>query len=93
MAAGPGWVFVLTGLWIAGGLSVLLALPGVDAPDAALVFGLPRRAAFLLLGVGLAPGLFLPVAYGLVFRRHTLSEEDLEQLRAAAARVAGEENP
>jgi hypothetical protein len=93
---GPGWVFLLTGLWISAGLSVLLALPGVDAADAPLFLGLPRRAAFLLLGVGLAPGFVLPVAYGVIFRRHTLSEEDLARLHEVAARVAaatGEDAP
>lgn len=85
-----GLLFLGTGLWVAVGLTVLLALPGVDAPDAPLVLGLPRRAAFLLLGIGVAPGLVVPVAYGLVFDRHTLSEEDLEELRRVAAQVAAE---
>lgn len=81
------WVFVVTGLWVAGGLVALLALPGVDAPDAPLVLGLPRRAAFLLLGVGLAPGFVIPLAYGLVFDRETLTDQDLERLHEAARRV------
>ncbi|HSM04049.1 MAG TPA: hypothetical protein VK858_05485 [Longimicrobiales bacterium] len=91
-AVSPGIValFLGTGLWVAGGLSLLLALPGVDPPDAALVFGLPRRAAFLLLGVGVAPGLVVPVAYARVFDRHTLTEEDLERLRRVAAEVRAE---
>lgn len=67
---------------------VLLALPGVDAADATLVLGLPRRAAFLLLGVGLAPGLILPLAYARVFDDQTLSDDDLERLKQAAERVA-----
>jgi hypothetical protein len=86
-----GLLFLGTGLWVAGGLTLLLALPGVDAPDAPLVLGLPRRAAFLLLGIGVAPGLVVPVAYGLVFPRHTLSENDLEELRRVAAEVAAEQ--
>jgi hypothetical protein len=90
------WVFVATGVWVAGGLMLLLALPGVDRPDAPLFLGLPRRAAFLLLGVGLAPGLVIPLAYGLAFDRDTLSEDDLHELREAARRVreaAGERPP
>lgn len=71
---------------------VLLALPGLDAPDAELFLGLPRRAAFLLLGVGLLPGLVVPLAYGLVFDRQTLTEEDLGRLREVAARIR-EEGP
>lgn len=90
LAPGVGLLFLGTGLWVAVGLSILLALPGVDAGDAPLVLGLPRRAAFLLLGVGVAPGLVVPVAYGLVFDRHTLAREDLEELRRVAAEVAAE---
>jgi hypothetical protein len=90
LSTGVGLLFLGTGLWVAAGLTVLLALPGVDAGDAPLVFGLPRRAAFLLLGVGVAPGLVVPVAYGLLFDRHTLSQDDLDQLRKVAAEVAAE---
>lgn len=93
---GLAWLFVATGVWVAGGLMLLLALPGVDRPDAALFLGLPRRAAFLLLGVGLAPGFVIPLAYGLAFDRDTLSEDDLHELREAARRVreaAGERPP
>lgn len=84
-------LFLGTGAWVAGGLIALLALPGVDPADAPLVLGLPRRAAFLLLGVGVAPGLVIPVAYARVFDRHTLTEADLDALRRVAAEVAGEE--
>lgn len=87
VSPGLGWVLVGTSAWVAGGLMVLLALPGVDAADAPLVLGLPRRAAFLLLGVGLAPGFVLPLAYARVFDEQTLSEEDLAELKAAADRV------
>lgn len=92
VSPGLGWVLVATCAWVAGGLMFLLALPGVDAADTPLILGLPRRAAFLLLGVGLAPGFILPLAYARVFDEQTLSEEDLERLEAAAERVrrAGE---
>lgn len=83
-------LFLGTGVWVAGGLSILLAAPGVDPADAPLVLGLPRRAAFLLLGVGVAPGLVVPVAYGLLFDRHTLGEDDLDRLRRLAREVAAE---
>jgi len=66
---------------------LLLALPGADPANAPLILGLPPRAAFLLLGIGLGPALLIPVAYALVFDRHTLTPEDLDRLRAAAERV------
>ena len=88
---------MLTAAWVSGGMLALLALPGLDAPDAPLLLGLPRRAAFLLLGLGLLPGLVIPLAYGVVFDRQTLTEEDLSRLRETAARVrremAGEAEP
>ncbi len=83
-------LFVGIGLWVAGGLSILLAVPGLDAADAPLFLGLPRRAAFLLLGVGVAPGLVVPVAYGVLFERHALGSDDLERLRRVAREVADE---
>jgi hypothetical protein len=90
LSTGIGMLFLGTGLWVAAGLTLLLALPGVDAAEAPLVLGLPRRAAFLLLGIGVAPGLIVPVAYGIVFDRHTLSADDLDELRRVASEVAAE---
>ena len=83
-------LFAGIGLWVAVGLSILLAAPGIDAADAPLFLGLPRRAAFLLLGVGVAPGLVVPVAYGLLFDRHTLGPDDMERLRRVAREVERE---
>lgn len=90
LSPGTAWLFLLTGGWVAGGLCLLLALPGVDAADAPLFLGLPRRAAFLLLGVGVAPGLVVPLAYALVFDRETLTEADLQELRQVAEAVRRE---
>ncbi|MDT8341752.1 MAG: hypothetical protein RQ751_09595 [Longimicrobiales bacterium] len=87
---GVGWLFLGTAAWVSGGLLALLALPGVDPADAPLVLGLPRRAAFLLLGVGLAPGLVVPLAYALVFDRDTLPPDDLARLHDVARRVREE---
>lgn len=58
-----------------------LLLPGVTEP---LIFGLPRRAAIVLYGIGLLPALILPIAYALTFDDLTLTEEDIERVRAAA---------
>jgi hypothetical protein len=67
---------------IVGGFSAALALPGDEGAGAALVFGLPVRAAIVLYGIGLLPMLVLPLAYALTFDRMTLSEADLERVRA-----------
>lgn len=70
-------------LILAGGFAAVMALPA-ETPDAPLYFGLPLRAAIVLLGVGLLPLLFLPLAYALTFDEMTLSEADLERVRSAA---------
>ncbi len=55
-------------------------LPGSPG-DEALVLGLPRRAAWLLYGVGLFPGLLLGIIYAIGFRRLVLDPARLEALR------------
>jgi hypothetical protein len=88
-AARPGGLgplripFALTFLILAGGFALALSLPA-EAPGAALILGLPVRAAVVLLGVGLLPLLVLPVAYAMTFDAMTLSEADLERVRRAA---------
>jgi hypothetical protein len=69
---------------IAGAFALALALPPEMAGDA-LWLGLPRRAAVLLYGIGLLPLFVLPLAYAWSFETHTLSEADLERVRAAVA--------
>lgn len=88
---GPAFgIFLATGLWIVLGFAVVLLLPAEDPLDPQLLMGLPLRAAILIYGVGLAPALFLPWAYARIFEQHTLSEEQLQALRAAGRRVASE---
>lgn len=87
---GSLWVpFTFVLLVVGGGLGALLVMPAADPADPALVLGLPPRAALLLYGIGLLPTLVVPVAYALTFDRLTLSEEDLERVRAAARAGAG----
>jgi hypothetical protein len=74
-------ILVTVGI-VAGGLLLAWALPGVGEP---LWFGLPRRAAIVLYGVGLLPVFVLPLAYALTFDRVTLCAEDIERVRAARA--------
>jgi hypothetical protein len=75
---------------LAGGFAAVLALPPADPADPALFLGLPTRAAIVLLGVGLLPLFVLPVAYALTFDDTTLTEGDLERVRAAALRIREE---
>jgi hypothetical protein len=66
------------------GLMVAWAMPGADEP---LWFGLPRRAAIVLYGVGLLPMFVLPLSYALTFDRVTLRAEDLARVRSARAEM------
>lgn len=68
-----------------GAFAAALLLPAAGEP---LLLGLPRRAAIVLYGVGLVPALILPVAYALTFDELTLTEEDIERVREAAAKTS-----
>lgn len=76
--------FALVFLILAGGFSLVLALPAVDPAKPTLFLGLPPRAAVVLLGIGLLPLLVLPIAYALTFDEMTLNEADWERIREAA---------
>lgn len=70
------------------GFGTALTLPPETTADARLWFGLPRRAAIVLYGIGVLPLFLLPIAYALTFESMTLREEDMA--RVAAARRARE---
>ncbi len=78
-----GWAFAFVFVVLAGGFAATMLLPA-EAPGAPLYFGLPLRAAIVLIGIGLLPLLVLPLAYALTFDEMTLSEDDLARVRAAA---------
>lgn len=85
-----GFLLVPIGLTITiviAGLLLAWGLPGESEP---LWFGLPRRAAIVLYGVGLLPMFVLPVAYALTFDRVTLRPEDIAAVRAARAKMIRE---
>lgn len=89
--------FAFVGLLLAAGFALALALPDSLGAAEPLLFGLPRRAAIIVYGVGLLPTLVLPVAYALTFEAQTLRDEDLERVRAVgrawrAAQDAGAES-
>jgi hypothetical protein len=76
--------FAFVFLVLAGGFGLVLALPPADPQDPALWFGVPPRAAIILYGIGLLPLFAVPVAYALTFDEMTLSQDDLDRVRAAA---------
>ena len=75
--------FAFVFLVLAGGFLLVLALPAADPADPTLWLGLPPRAAVVLYGIGLLPMFAVPVAYALTFEQMTLSQDDLERVRAA----------
>lgn len=84
------WPFAFVLLLLALAFGYALAVEGVDAPDARLVLGLPRRTAVVLYGIGIVPLFVLPLAYALTFDERSLGEEALERLRAAARAARAE---
>lgn len=77
------FAFVFTVLM--GGFAIALLLPHADGAATDLFFGLPPRAAIVIYGIGLLPVLVLPAIYAATFERRTLTEEDLDKVREAAA--------
>lgn len=74
------FVFVV----LASGFCLALGLPANEATGAQLLLGLPLRAAIVIYGIGLLPIVVLPVAYAITFDTQTLSESDIERVRAMA---------
>ena len=81
------WVFGALFVLCTGCFLAALALPAAEGANGPLLLGLPVRTAIVLYGVGVVPIFILPFAYALTFDASTLSEADLERVRAAAARV------
>jgi hypothetical protein len=74
--------FLVVFLLVTGGFLLALSLP-TEGTEAALVGGLPRRAAVILYGVGFLPLFMLPLAYAVTFESITLSDADIARVRAA----------
>lgn len=83
------FVFVV----LAGGFMWALALPPISQGAPELWLGLPRGAAVVLYGVGLLPLLVVPLSYALTFDELTLSDEDWDRIRAAAAEAEAGTEP
>ncbi len=77
------FVFVFAVLMI--GFTLALLLPAGDNAATRLFLGLPPRAAIVVYGIGLLPVFVLPLIYAATFEERTLSEQDLERIKAAAA--------
>jgi hypothetical protein len=89
---GKLWIpFAFVFLTVAGGFGWVLAMPATESVASPLWLGVPARAAIVLYGIGFLPLLVVPFAYALTFDQATLSEADLERVRAAATALrAGE---
>ena len=81
------WTFIGLFVLCAGAFLAALALPSAVGANDTLLIGLPLRTAIVLYGVGVVPIFILPFAYALTFESSTLSEGDLERIRAAYAAV------
>lgn len=81
-----GWLSAFLLVVLVGGFGAGLLLPAEDVKSP-LILGLPRRAAVLLLGIGLLPILVLPFAYARDFADRGLDTASLERLRAEARRL------
>lgn len=77
------WVLLLVPLLAFGGA---LLLP-VESPGDPLILGLPRRAALVLLIVGVLPLFMLPLAYASDSSNGPLDAEALRALRTEAAQL------
>ena len=86
---GYAFAFVFAVLMI--GFGAALLLPDADGPASKLFLGLPPRAALVLYGIGVFPVLVLPLVYAKTFEQRTLTEEDIERVRKAAAAHAEKE--
>jgi hypothetical protein len=74
------------------GFTLALVLPSGDNAATGLFLGLPPRAAIVVYGIGFLPVLVLPLIYAATFEDRTLSEEDLERIKAAATAHAEAQN-
>ena len=68
--------------------SAALMLP-TESSTSTLILGLPRRAALVLLGVGVLPLFILPFAYASDTNNAPLDAQALTALRAEAERLRG----
>ena len=87
------WVIRLAPIGTVGLIGSAIATYGWDliGKYATFTADIYIGCAIVLFGVGLLPLLAVPLAYALTFDDQTLSEEDLERVRRAAAARRGAE--
>ena len=71
---------ILLAIILAIGLGGALLL-GPESPGSPLVLGLPRRAALLVYGIGLLPGLIFGILFAVGFDKLVINRERLAELR------------
>lgn len=74
--------FVLVLVVVTGSFWLALGLPADEGAGGALLLGLPRRTAIVLIGVGLLPMGVLPLLYAWSFDAGILSDDDVARIRA-----------
>jgi hypothetical protein len=75
--------FAFSGVVLAAGFALALALPADERAASPLYLGLPLRAAIVIYGIGIFPIVVLPIAYALTFHEQTLNAADIERVRLA----------
>jgi len=75
--------FAFSGVVLAAGFALALALPADERAASPLYGGLPLRAAIVIYGIGIFPIVVLPIAYALTFHEQTLNAADIERVRLA----------
>ncbi len=82
----------VTALIVGGGFALGLILPA-ESGSGPLWWGVPRRAAIILIGVGLLPAAVLPWAYLRDCRRAPLDAAAVAQLVAECRAARAEQSP
>ncbi len=86
------WVLLAAGLLVAvlgGAFGAALVLPPGEPAAAPLWFGLPRRAALVIYGIGLLPAVALPLCYAAAFREGDASHDTRDVARSGPDRRGG----
>lgn len=70
---GAAVLFACVSTFVGLAIGLVMTPPAADGP---LLLGLPRVTALLLLFTGAVPLVLLPIAYGVLFRREVLRDDE-----------------